>query len=88
MTDKIFGVFSSYFSNEYSEVFGTDVGDWIMKPTNTEGKIYRFFCPHNKHAATDKLSLLLRSLNCYVFSLIVSSFCMLLRRAHHQIKVT
>ena len=43
MTGKIFGVFSSYFSNEYSEVFGTDVGDWIMKPTNTEGKIYRSF---------------------------------------------
>lgn len=74
MTGKIFGVFSSYFSNEYSEVFGTDVGDWIMKPTNTEGEIYRFFCSHNKNAATDKLSLLLRSLNCYVFSLIVSSF--------------
>ena len=88
MTGKIFGVFSSYFSNEYSEVFGTDVGDWRMKPTNTEGEIYRFFCSHNKNAATDKLSLLLRSLNCYVFSLIVSSFCMLLRRAHHQIKVT
>lgn len=42
VTDIIFRAFSSYFGNEYIEVLATDIGDWMMELTNTEGKTYRF----------------------------------------------
>ncbi len=42
VTDHIFRAFSLYFGNEYTEVFATDIGDWLMELTNTEGKTYRF----------------------------------------------
>ncbi len=31
-----------YFSNEYTEIFATDIGDWVMELTNTEGVTYKF----------------------------------------------
>lgn len=42
VTDHIFKAVSSYFGNEYTEVFATDIGDWMMELTNTDGKTYRF----------------------------------------------
>lgn len=33
---------AAYFSQEYIEVFATDIGDWVMELTNTDGKIYKF----------------------------------------------
>ena len=33
---------ATYFSNEYDEVFTTDIGNWKMEITNTEGKAYKF----------------------------------------------
>lgn len=31
-----------YFSDEYDELFATDIGDWVMEITNTEGNVYKF----------------------------------------------
>lgn len=33
---------AEYFSDEYDELFATDIGDWIMEITNTEGLVYKF----------------------------------------------
>lgn len=33
---------SKYFSREYEEVFATDIGNWELELTNTEGKVYKF----------------------------------------------
>lgn len=33
---------SSYFSSEYDELFATDIGDWVMEITNTQGIVYKF----------------------------------------------
>ncbi len=33
---------ATYFSDEYDEVFATDIGNWEMDITNTEGKTYKF----------------------------------------------
>lgn len=33
---------AQYFSNEYDELFATDIGDWVMEITNTEGVVYKF----------------------------------------------
>ena len=30
----------SYFSEEYEEVFATDIGEWVLEITNTDGKVY------------------------------------------------
>lgn len=38
-----------YFSDEYDEWFATDIGDWVMEITNTEGSVYKFrgsLCAH------------------------------------------
>ena len=38
-----------YFSDEYDEWFATDIGDWVMEITNTEGNVYKFrgsLCAH------------------------------------------
>ena len=40
--ERIISAFSEYFSNEYTEVFATDIGDWNMELTNTDGKTYQF----------------------------------------------
>lgn len=39
---KILGAVATYFSNEYDELFATDVGNWSMELTNTEGVVYKF----------------------------------------------
>lgn len=41
--DRIFAAISVYFSNEYNEVFATDIGDWTMELTNTDGVTYKFW---------------------------------------------
>lgn len=33
---------AAYFSNEYDELFATDIGNWVMELTNTDGKTYKF----------------------------------------------
>lgn len=33
---------STYFSEEYTEVFATDIGSWNLKITNTDGKTYEY----------------------------------------------
>lgn len=40
--DKLLGAIADYFGNEYDEFFATDIGNWIMELTNTEGKTYKF----------------------------------------------
>ena len=41
-TDKLFDAITAYFGNEYIEIFATDIGDWVMELTNTEGVTYKF----------------------------------------------
>lgn len=33
---------ATYFSDEYDEIYVTDIGNWEMQITNTEGKVYKF----------------------------------------------
>jgi hypothetical protein len=33
---------AEYFSNEYIEIFATDIGDWNMEIINTDGESYHF----------------------------------------------
>lgn len=33
---------ASCFSREYDEIFATDIGDWELELTNTDGQIYKF----------------------------------------------
>ena len=33
---------AQYFSTEFIEVFATDIGDWTMEITNTEGTVYKY----------------------------------------------
>lgn len=40
--DNLLNAFADYFGNEYFETFSTDVGDWVMEMTNTEGTTYKF----------------------------------------------
>ena len=39
---EIMSAFNEYFSNEYDEIFATDIGDWYMELTNEDNKIYKF----------------------------------------------
>ena len=41
-TAKIFDAVSTYFGKEHLEVFATDIGEWVMELTNTDGVVYRF----------------------------------------------
>ncbi len=41
-TKEILSKVSRYFSDGYTEVFATDIGDWNMVLTNTEGKNFKF----------------------------------------------
>lgn len=73
VTDRIFRAFSSYFGNEYTEVLATDIGDWMMELTNTEGKTYRFrgsLCADFDFEGDDLSDLIRNGLgmgNLYVF---------------------
>lgn len=42
IADNVLQQIAGYFSGEYDELFATDVGDWVMEITNTEGKVYKF----------------------------------------------
>lgn len=39
---KVLSAIASYFSTDYMEWFATDIGDWNMEITNTEGAAYKF----------------------------------------------
>lgn len=73
VTEKIFDAFESYFSNEYEEVFATDIGSWEMELTNEEGKCYKFrgsLCADFELDDVDLSDLIRDSLNMqdlYVF---------------------
>lgn len=40
--DKLLSAIAAYFSNEYTEIFADDVGNWVLDLTNTEGTTYKF----------------------------------------------
>ena len=55
-TDKLLNAIAGYFGNEYVEIFATDIGDWIMELTNTEGITYKFrgsLCADFDYEGTD-----------------------------------
>lgn len=71
--DKLLDAIATYFGNEYMEIFATDIGDWVMELTNTEGGIYKFrgsLCTDFDYEGTD-LSDLVRDMvgmdDLYVF---------------------
>lgn len=39
---RVLNNIAQYFSTEYIEVFATDIGEWEMEITNTEGTVYKF----------------------------------------------
>lgn len=41
-TDRLFHAISAYFSNDYMGIYVTDIGDWSLELTNTDGIIYKF----------------------------------------------
>lgn len=41
-TDRLLCAIVAYFGNEYDEIFATDIGNWKMELTNTEGTVYKF----------------------------------------------
>ena len=41
-TDRLLCAIATYFGNEYDEIFATDIGNWEMELTNTEGTVYKF----------------------------------------------
>lgn len=54
--DKLLNAIAAYFGNEYIETFATDIGDWVMELTNTEGVTYRFrgsLCADFEYEGTD-----------------------------------
>lgn len=42
VADNILNKITAYFSDEYDEIFATDIGSWEMEITNTESKAYKF----------------------------------------------
>ena len=72
-TKRVFTAISSYFSNEYTEVFATDIGDWVMELTNTDGITYKFrgsLCADFDYQGEDLSDLIRDELgmdNLYVF---------------------
>ena len=45
VVERVLNTVSAYFSGEYEELFTTDIGDWVMEITNTEGVVYKFRGP-------------------------------------------
>ena len=39
---KVLNAIAHYFGNDHMEWFVTDIGDWCMEITNTEGVVYKF----------------------------------------------
>ncbi len=73
-TDRLFKALAAYFGNRYDEIFGTDIGNWMMELTNTEGITYKFcgsLCADFDYEGTD-LSDLVRNVigmdDLYVFN--------------------
>lgn len=71
--DRLFSAIAVYFGKEYNKIFATDIGDWMMKLTNTEGITYKFYgslCADFDYNGTD-LSDLVRDVvgidDLYVF---------------------
>lgn len=55
-TDKLLSAIATYFGNEYIEIFATDIGNWIMELTDTEGITYKFrgsLCAEFDYDGTD-----------------------------------
>lgn len=42
IAENVLNKVAIYFSNEYDEIFATDIGSWQMEISNTDGKIYKF----------------------------------------------
>lgn len=42
VAERVLNAVATYFSQEYGEVFATDIGDWEMELTNTDGDTYKF----------------------------------------------
>jgi len=42
IASKVLNAVATFFSQGYDEIFATDIGDWHMELTNTDGKIYKF----------------------------------------------
>ncbi|MEG0109370.1 MAG: hypothetical protein RR705_11070, partial [Lachnospiraceae bacterium] len=42
VAENVLNKVAIYFSNEYDEIFATDIGSWEMEITNTDGKTYKF----------------------------------------------
>lgn len=54
--DKLLGAIAAYFGNEYTEIFATDVGSWMIELTNTDGVTYKFrgsLCADFDYEGTD-----------------------------------
>lgn len=72
-TDKLLNAIAAYFSNEYVEIFATDIGGWTMELTNTEGITYEFrgsLCADFDYKGTDLSDLVRETLSMedlYVF---------------------
>ena len=71
--DKLLNAIATYFGNEYIEFFATDIGNWVMELTSTEGTTYKFrgsLCADFDYEGTD-LSDLVRDIvgmdDLYVF---------------------
>lgn len=71
--DRLFSAIAVYFGKEYNKILATDIGDWMMKLTNTEGITYKFYgslCADFDYNGTD-LSDLVRDVvgidDLYVF---------------------
>ena len=61
---RLFRAIETYFNREYTEVFATDIGNWVMELTNTEGITYKFYgslCAEFDYEGTD-LSNLIREI--------------------------
>lgn len=42
IAENILNRITAYFGNGYEEIYKTDIGDWVLELTNTDGQVYRF----------------------------------------------
>lgn len=70
---NLFEAFEQYFSNGYETIFATDIGDWNLELTNTEGEIFKFrgsLCAEFYHKGNDLSDMVREAIdirNLYVF---------------------
>ena len=73
LADNLLNALADHFGNEYYETFSTDVGEWVMEMTNTEGTTYKFsgsLCADFDYHGTDLSDLVRDTLgmeDLYVF---------------------